>query len=347
MLSFAYPIYLLLLLLPAAVALLYILARRARKKNLARFGRPEVLAPLMPDVSAYKPMIRLTLRLLALTAIIIAFARPWGGLSEQTASKEGIEVVAVVDASNSMLASSTDEMDGPSRMASAKILLERMIDGMSNDRIGLVTFADQAYSIIPVSSDFASAKSFLGTIDPSQMTAQGTNIADAINVAVASFTPGKDVGKAIVLFTDVEELEDEEEVMNAVKEARRENIQIDVIGVGTPAGSVINTPSGLFTDDSGEVVTTRLNEDLGKSIAQAGNGVYVNASASNALLTLQKQLKDVKRTSLASSHLVLHDELFMYFAAFALLCLVLDSFMVNRKNVLLHKITFFSKEEKK
>lgn len=179
------------------------------------------------------------------------------------------------------------------------------------------------------------------------MTAQGTNIADALAVAVASFTPGNDVGKAIVLFTDVEDLDDENAVMGAVKEARKQDIQINVVGVGTAEGSVINTPQGLFTDDEGNVVNTRLNEALGKQIAKSGGGVYVNASSLNALLSLQKQLKEVKRTSLASSHLVLHDELFMYFAAIALLCLVMDCFMVNRKNMLLRKITFFKKEDKK
>lgn len=347
MLSFAYPIYLLLLLLVPLLAALYWYSRRSARSRLARFGRVEVLRPLMPDVSPYKPAIRVTLRLIALAALVLAFARPWGGLTEQTANKEGIEVVAVVDASNSMLASSTDDIDGPTRMTAAKLLLERMIDGMSNDRIGLVTFAEQAYSLIPVSSDFASAKSFLGTIDPNQMTAQGTNIADALAVAVASFTPGNDVGKAIVLFTDVEDLDDENAVMGAVKEARKQDIQINVVGVGTAEGSVINTPQGLFTDDEGYVVNTRLNEALGKQIAKSGGGVYVNASSLNALLSLQKQLKEVKRTSLASSHLVLHDELFMYFAAIALLCLVIDCFMVNRKNMLLRKITFFKKEDKK
>lgn len=347
MLSFAYPLYLLLLLVIPAMAAIYLLARRARRKKLDRFGRPDVLRPLMPELSVYKPVIRLSLRLVALTALILAFARPWGGVTEQNTTREGIEVVAVVDASNSMLASATDDADGPSRITAAKLLLERMIDGMSNDRIGLVTFAAQAYSIIPVSSDFASAKSFLGTIDPNQMRLQGTNIADAINVANASFTKGKDVGKAIILFTDVEELDDEEAVMKAVQEAGHNGIQVDVVGVGTAGGNVINTASGVFTDDQGEIVHTRLNEDLGKKIAKAGSGIYVNAASTNALLLLQKQLREVKRTSLASSHLVLHDELFMYFAALALLCLVADCFMVNRKNTLLHRITFFTKEDKR
>lgn len=155
------------------------------------------------------------------------------------------------------------------------------------------------------------------------------------------------IGKAIIILTDAEELEDEEAVMAAVKKARERNIQIDVVGVGSAKASVINTPEGVFTDDQGNVVYTKLNEYLGKNIAKAGGGVYVNASSTNSLPTLQKQMKDVKRAALSSNMLVLHDELYIYFAALALLALLADCFMVNRKNSLLRKVTFFKKEDKR
>ena len=347
MLTFAYPILLMSLIAVPLVWLLYWSARRSRKARLRKFGRPEVLAPLLPDVSRYKPGIRIGLRLFALGMLLIAFARPWGGLVQQSANREGIEVMAVVDVSNSMLASASDNPDGSSRIDAAKLMLERMVETMGNDRVGLVVFAQDAYQLIPVSSDYASVRSFLGMIDPNQVTAQGTNIADAIDTALGSFTPDKNVGKAMVILTDVEDLDDEDAVMAAVKRAREKNVQIDVVGVGSPKGAVINTPQGVFTDDNGEVVHTKLNEDLGKQIAKAGGGVYVNASSGNALPTVQKQLKEVKRSALAGNMLALHDELFIYFAVLALLALVADCFMVNRKNDLLRKVTFFKKEEKK
>ncbi len=334
MLTFAYPLYLLLLLAVPAIWLLYVLARNARRKKLRAFGRIDVLRPLMPSVSKYKSSIRISVSMLAVAALVLAYARPWGGITEQTTNREGIEVVAAIDASNSMLASSTD----------AKIMLERMLDGMTNDRVGLVAYAGDAYTLIPVSSDYASAKTFLSTIDPLQITSQGTNIAAAINNSAASFTAGNKTGKAIVLITDAEELENEDEVMASVKNARSAGIQVNVVGFGTTSGSVINTPGGLFTNDEGEVVTTRLNEDLARNIAKAGGGVYVNGASPDALQVLQKQLKEVKRSSLSSSNLVSHDELFMYFAAFALLMMLADAFMVDRKNAFLQKFTFFNKE---
>ncbi len=347
MLTFAYPIYLFLLLLLPLLWLLYMLSRRSRKGRLKRFGRPEVLAPLMPLVSRYKPAIRIAITLTALGMLIIAMARPWGGISEQSTNREGIEVVAAVDASNSMLASATDDQNGPTRLSSAKVMLERMLDAMSNDRIGLVAYAGEAYTLIPVSSDYTSAKTFLSTIDPTQISSQGTNIAAAINNASASFSRDSKIGKAIVLITDAEDLEDEQAVLDAVKAARSAGIQINVIGFGTSEGAVINTQDGLFTGDDGEVVTTRLNEELARGIAKAGGGIYVNGASPDALSMLQKQLKEIKRTSLSTSNLVTHDELFIYFAALALLLMVADAFMVNRKNSVLSKFTFFKKEVSK
>lgn len=346
MLTFANPIYLFLLLILPVIWLLYWLSRKAYKAKLHKFGRPEVLASLMPDVSKYKPAIRLTLSLTALGLLILAWARPWGGVTEQTANRDGIELVAAIDASNSMLASATDDDNGYTRLSGAKLMLERMIDAMSNDRIGLVAFAGEAYTLIPVSSDYASAKTFLSTINPDQIPSQGTNIKAAIDNAVASFSTNNKAGKAIVLITDMEELENEEEVINAVKNARKAGIQVNVIGFGTTKGSVINTNNGIYTDDNGEVVVTKLNENLARQIAKSGGGIYVNGSSPDAINALRKQLKEVKRSQLSTSSFVSHDELFVYFAAIALILMVIEAFMVNRKNSILAKFTFFKKEAK-
>ena len=345
MLTFAYPILLLLLLLVPLLWLLYYMARRARLNKLKKFGNPEYFKALMPDVSPYKPGIRIGLRLGALALLIIALARPWGGLVEQKVDRDGIEMVAVVDVSNSMLASASDDPEGSKRIDAVKLLLDRLVDGMGNDRVGLVIFAGQSYPLIPVSSDHASVKSFMGAMEPGQITMQGTNIAAALDAAISLFSDDSPAGKAIVIFTDVEDLEDEDEVLRAVEQAKSHGIQVDVVGVGSTKGVNILTPNGVFTDDNGEPVVTKLNEELGKQLAQKAGGIYVNASSSNALPALQKQLKEVKRTALSSDNTLMHDELFVYFALAALLLLVIDAFMVNRKNTILRKITFFRKDK--
>lgn len=348
MFSFAYPRLLYFLLLIPFFIGLYALARYARLKKLKKFGRLQVIAPLMPEVSPYKPPLKLFIEMTALALIIIAFARPWGGVRDEKTTKEGIEVIIAVDASNSMLASSTADENGIDRMRSAKLILEKLINRLDNDRVGLIVYAGSAYTLIPVTNDYVSAKMFLNSIDPTQIDNQGTNIAAAIDLATSSFSDDKSIGKALILITDAEELEAPEAVVNAVRNANKNGIQIDVIGFGssTPVPIRLKNGSHIINPDTGEPVYTVLNEDLAAEIAKEGKGIYVNASNKDALSELDKQLDTVKKASLESSFAAVHDELFGVFAWFALGLLVLDIFVLDRKILWLDKITFFKKETK-
>lgn len=348
MFSFAYPGLLLLLLLVPAFVLLYVWARYARKVKLRRFGKPEVLKSLMPEVSAYKPPLKITLAMLALTFIILAAARPWGGIKDEKTTKEGIEVVIAVDASNSMLASASDDPNGPERMRTAKLILEKLINRLDNDRVGLIVYAGQAYTLIPVTNDYVSAKMFLNSIDPSQIAQQGTNISAALDMATSSFSDNKNVGKAIILITDAEELENPESVDAAVRAAVKKGIQVDVVGVGSSSPVTIPENGSVMIDEqTGQPVQTALNEKLANDIAANGKGIYVNASSRDALNDLDKQLSTLKKAALQSNVYSQHDELFYIFAWLALACLVIDIFLLDRKISWLDKIVFFKKEEKK
>lgn len=300
----------------------------------------------MPEVSAYKPPLKIFLEMTALALIIIAFARPWGGVSDEKTTKEGIEVIIAVDASNSMLASATADESGTDRMRSAKLILEKLINRLDNDRVGLIVYAGDAYTLIPVTNDYVSAKMFLNSIDPSQIDNQGTNIAAAIDLATSSFSDDKNIGKALILITDAEELEAPDAVVNAVRNANKNGIQIDVVGLGSSVPVPIRLKNGSFiiNPETGEPVKTALNEDLAAQIASEGKGIYVNASNKDALSELDKQLETVKKTSLESSFSAVHDELFPIFVCFALAFLILDIFVLDRKISWLDKITFFKKE---
>lgn len=347
MFSFAYPYLLFLLLAVPVMLIVYLWARYIRKRNLNRFGRSAVLRPLMPEVSPYKPPLKISIALAALTLLIIALARPWGGLKDEKTEKEGIEVVIAIDSSNSMLASATSDADGPQRMRSTKMMLEKLVNNLHNDRVGLIFYAANAYTLIPVTNDYVSARMFLNSIDPSSIQEQGTNIAAAIDLATQSFTPDKKVGKAIILITDAEDLEDKQSVIDAAKAAAKNGIQIDVIGVGssTPVPIPYNG-SYIIDPETGEPAMTAVNEELAAEIASAGKGIYVNASESDALSELQHQLDNVKKTTLKSSVYALHDELFPIFLWIALGLLVLDILILETKIPWLDKITFFKKEDK-
>lgn len=348
MFTFAYTSLLWLLLLVPLFVALYAWARYARRRKLRNFGKISVLAPLMPEVSPYKPPLKITLQMIALALIIVAFARPWGGVKDEKTSKEGIEVVIAMDASNSMLASASSDAQGSQRMRTAKLMLEKMINRFDNDRVGLIVYAGDAYSLVPVTSDYVSARMFLNSIDPSAISNQGTNMAAAIDMATRSFSANKNTGKAIILITDAEDLEDRNAVMEAAKTAAKSGIQIDVVGVGSATPVPIPYGSQYLIDpETGQPVQTALNEDLAAEVAKAGNGIYVNASNSDALSELEKQLGLVKKTALEASVYALHDELFPIFVWIALGFLVLDIFVLDRRISWLDKITFFKKEEKK
>jgi len=349
MFSFAYPEYLFLLILIPAFILIYVWSRHIRTKKLRKFGKQEVIKSLMPDVSPYKPPLKLTVRMIALALLILGFARPWGGLKNEKSEKEGIEVIIAVDASNSMLASSTSEADGMQRMRTAKLMLERLINRLDNDRVGLIVFAGNAYTLIPVTGDYISAKLFLNSIDPSQISNQGTNIAAAIDLAINSFSSKKRIGKSLILITDAEELDDEQGVYAAAKTCAKNHIQLNVVGVGSSTAVPIPMGDGRYLPDpeTGMPVQTALNEELAAKIASRAKGIYVNASNKDALNELVKQLDTVKKTALETSFTAIHDELYAVFIWIALILLVLDIFLLESKSKWLDKFTFFNKEIKK
>ncbi len=349
MFSFAYPNVLWLLFLIPIFAALYLLSRWKRKRKLKEFGKSKVLLALMPEASPYKPPLKAIITLTALALIILAAARPWGGLKSEKTTKEGIEVIIAVDASNSMLAPVSSEGESVSRMRQGKLILEKLIGRLDNDRVGLIVYAGNAYTLIPVTSDYVSAKMFLNSIDPAQISNQGTNMGAAIDLALRSFSAEKNIGKALIVITDAEELDDEGAVMDAAKQAAKNGIQIDVVGVGSSQPVRVPMGNGQFLIDqtTGAPVETALNEDLATKIAGEGKGIYVNASNRDALSELVKQLDTVKKTAMETSFSAIHDELFPIFLWVAFSLIIINVFILERKNSWLSKFTFFNKGEKK
>ena len=278
MINFANPQLLYLLLIVPVIAGLYFLGRSARRRKLKKFGKLNIIQNLMPDASRYMPGVKIIIELLAVVFIIIAIARPYATNSDFGAKEEetsaGIEVMICFDLSNSMLASSTDDPKGISRLQRAKFILEKLLDKLGNDKVGLIVFAGDAYTQLPITSDFISAKMFINNLNTDAVPTQGTAIGAALNMAINSFTPDSDFQKAIILITDAENFED-----NAMEEAKRAadaGIQVDVIGLGTVKGNPIPvnaTGTEFMTDYEGNQVKTALNEQLADEIAQTGNGI--------------------------------------------------------------------------
>ncbi len=346
MVSFAYP-YLLYLLLAIPVFVgLFILARMARRRKLNRFGHQSVLDHLMPDASKYVPSVKIAIQMLIAAALVVVLARPRAGAKEEVSNVRGIEVMVALDVSNSMLASATDDPNGISRLQRAKHVLEKLIDKLDNDKVGLIVFAGEAYTQLPITSDFVSAKVYLNSISTEMVPTQGTAIGSAINMAMHSFSPDEDIQKAIVVITD-----GENQVGDAVemaKAAEKQGIQVDVIGLGSGKGAPIplNSQKNTFLkDNEGHVVTTYLNEQMAQEIANAGNGIYVNGAASSAVNDIADQLDILAKSDLERVVYSSSAEQFPVFAWIALLLLIADFFILERKIGWLRRFNFFTKAD--
>ncbi len=347
MLSFANPEFFYLLVLLPLVAALYLLERASRKRKLARFGRNDQVAVLMPDVSSRKPLARLILILLLLATVIVMLARPRAGAAKKsTGNVKGIEVVIAMDVSNSMNASSTSDPQGMPRLQRAKMIMEKLIDHLHNDKVALVVFAGKAYMQMPMTIDGQSAKMFLGGIKTSMVPMQGTAIGSAIDLSMTAFSKDKKTSKTIILITDGENFEDD--ATDAASKAQNNGIQVNVIGIGTSEGAPIPAGDGSYmTDDTGQAAISRLDEDKAQSIAKAGKGIYVKGDATDAAEVLDDALKKLSSTNMSQVTFTKSDEQFPVFAWIALILLVANVLLMNRQNPWLAKHDFFKLKEKK
>lgn len=344
MFRFGHPEYLYLLLIIPALAFIQLLFLIQKKKALKRFGTPELVAHLMPDVSKFRPVIKFYLLLMALMALIFTLAAPQFGTRLQTIQRQGIELIVALDVSNSMNAQDIE----PSRLERAKQAISRLTDRLVNDRLGLIVFAGQAYTQLPITSDYASAKMFLSNITTEIVPTQGTAIGAAINLAIESFSEQEDVNRAIIVITDGENHEDD--AMGAAKKAADLGIKVYTVGMGSPRGGPI--PAGgsgnFLRDREGNVVITRLDENMLQQIATAGNGEYIAANNIRAgINNLMSELSDLEKSEFESKVYTDFEDQFQYLALIALLILLIDFIILERKNKFLKKIDLFTVDNKK
>lgn len=338
MFKFASPSYLFLLVALLALLVLFVASNIRRRRALRRYGEEELVRHLMPDASDARFNLKFWFTFAALFMAIIVLARPQFGSKSETVKRQGIEMVIALDISNSMMA----EDVAPSRLEKSKKMISKLVDEMQDDKIGLIVFAGDAFIQLPITSDFISAKMFLETITPSLIARQGTDIRAAINMAMRSFTPREDVGRAIILITDGENHEGGAE--EAAKEAAEKGFLVYVLGVGSPEGSPIPAAgtNDFMKDADGNVVVTRLNEQMCQEIAKAGQGAYIRVDNTNAAQKLlQKELDKLAKADQETTVYTAYDEQFQVVAWIALALLVTEILILLKKNPLLKKYKLF------
>ncbi len=338
MFKFANPEYLYLLALVPVLVVLHIVSNIRRHRKMTEYGDEELLSRLMPDVSSVRPNIRFWLLFSAYTLCCFLLARPQFGSKQETVTRRGIETVIALDISNSMLA---DDV-APNRLEKSKRIISNLVDQFKDDKVGLIVFAGDAFVQLPITNDFISAKVFLNTISPGLITRQGTDIKQAIELASRSFTPNEGVGKAIIVITDGENHEGG--AVEAAQAAAEKGYMVYVLGVGLPSGSPIpGDRKGEFRKDKdGNVVVTRLNEEMCRNIAAAGKGVYFYVDNSNAAeKALRKEMDKLAKADIETTVFTEYDEQFAIIAWMILIVLLVEILVCDSRNPRLKKFNLF------
>ncbi|WP_246222913.1 vWA domain-containing protein [Draconibacterium halophilum] len=328
-----------LLVIPL-LALFFVWSRISRRRALKKFGQQEILGQLMPYSSGNRPVVKFIILMLALAFFIVGIARPQFGSKLKTEKREGVELMIALDVSNSMMAEDIQ----PNRLERAKRAISRLVDRLKDDKIGLIVFAGDAYTQLPITTDYNSAKLFLNSVNTQIVPKQGTAIGAAIDLARKSFTPNGEANKAIVIITDGENHEDD--ALASAQAALEEGAIVHTIGMGLPSGSPIpvlrNGQTDYLKDRDGNVVVTKLNEQMLEQIAAAGEGIYVRANnAQVGLNALFDEINKMEKQEMETRTFSEYDDQFQYFFAVGLFLLLLEFVILERKNKYLKRIKLF------
>lgn len=341
MFRFEEPLYLLILLLIPVLTALYVLMTWKARRSLRAFGDETVMKDLMPLRSPTRNHVKFALMMLAVALFAVLLARPQFGSRLETVKREGIEAIFALDISNSMLCQDVQ----PTRLDKAKRIITQLVERMENDKVGLIVFAGDAFTQLPITSDYISAKMFLESIDPSLINRQGTDVAKALSLAARSFTSMEEVGRTVVLITDGEDHEGG--VEDAIKELSDKGITVNVLGVGSLEGAPIplDGTQEYRKDKDGNVVITRLNEQMCQTIAQGGGGIYVRVDNSNAAQrAIQGEMDKMSKAEIETQVYTEYNEQFQSIAWMALIVLLLELFIMECRNLFFDRFHLFHKD---
>ncbi len=342
MFRFANPEYFYFLLLLPLMLLLYVLVKRNYNKRIELFGNIDTLSQLMPEASWSKILYKFIFIFCAFVFFVLALARPQLGSKLREVKQNGIEIMFVVDVSNSMLA---DDFQ-PSRLERTKNAINTLLDKFSNDRVGLVVFAGKAFVQLPITSDFIAAKRFVDYISPSMINAQGTSINSALELAYRSFSSESSGSRAVILISDGEN--HDENPLPIVEKMAEDGIIVSTIGIGTPSGVALKIEGKPITDENGNIVVTKLNEEILKQIAITSGGTYIKASNSSiGLNEIVAQLRTIEGKDFSTSRFEAYNELYQYFLVIGLIFIALEFLVLERKNRVINRMKLFNIEGNK
>ncbi|WP_288893340.1 VWA domain-containing protein [uncultured Alistipes sp.] len=343
MFRFAHPQYLWLLAAVPAFVVLFWLAARSRRRRLARFGCEATLRELMPEVSSGRIALKFILFCTAFALIALAAARPQFGSKLREEKTQGIEMMLAVDVSNSMLAEDFE----PNRLERTKYAIGKLFDGLRQDRVGLVIFAGEPKVQLPITSDYRMARAFARRIDPSLVTVQGTAVGKALEQSLLAFSGNTEEARSrvIVLITDGENHDDD--ALAVARRAAEMGVRIYTVGIGTPEGAPIRIGGDFIKDEKGDMVVSKLNEKMLAEIADLTGGVYVRSTKQSiGLDEIVRSINEMEQSELSTVRFEEYDEQYRGLLAAAFVLLLLEFFLLDRRNPLLARFNIFNEKLK-
>ena len=342
----------LLLLIPVGVGV-WIWLQIRNKKRLEQFADRNMFGRLVPDASPWRPHAKFGLIMLGAAFLIIALANPQEGSKMVKGERLGSDIAICLDVSNSMMAEDIQ----PNRLERSKRIVNNLLSALGSDRISLVVFAGSSYVQMPLTSDYSAVKLFLDQIDCSLISAQGTAIGDAIEKAMQSFgydDPDREwvkkQGRVIIVISDGENFEDD--AVAAARQAASEGVRVCTIGMGLTTGTPIpeyrgTQRVGYKRDRDGNTVTTHLDEATLTAIANTGKGVYVRANNNSSVEEIVRMIEGMEKDTYGEAMFSEYESRYQYPLVAALLCLLAELFIFERRNkkVNLDKILIHENEK--
>ena len=316
-----------LLLIPLIIFLFYRLISW-KKKQGKRIGDPVLVSQLVKSFSARNFALKFILICIAVFFLVAGLANLRAKGSAENISRQGVDVMIMLDVSKSMLAQDVK----PSRLDKAKQLLYRLTDRLQNDRIGLILFAGRSYMQMPLTTDHSAAKLYISEAGPEAVPTQGTVFAEGLSMANNSFNRNEHKYKAVVLISDGED--HDPDALRIAKQMADDGVMVNTVGIGSVEGSQIIDPETKEPkkDDKGNIVISKLNEKELTGISDATNGIYIHLeNLEDATITLSQRLESIEKRALSDSEFINYKNYFPWFIGLAGILLVLELFIPERK----------------
>ena len=342
------PVYFYLLAIIPAMIVLFLLVLWWKKRTQRKFSNPDLLKKLAPNSSTFKSTLKLIMLSLGIAFLIISLVNPKMGSKLKTVKREGVDVVFALDVSKSMLA----EDIAPNRLEKAKQIITKIIDKLGSDRVGIIIYAGNSYPLLPITTDHAAANMFLQNANPDMVSSQGTAINEALELAKTYYNNDEQTNRFLIIISDGED--HQEETKQVALNLANEGVKIYTVGVGnTEKGGPIpmrlnGSMIGYKKDNKGETVITRRMPEVLQGIADAANGIYIDGNVTeNPVKQISDIITNAQKSEFETKQFSDYKDQFQWFLAIAILFLLSDVFLFEKKTKWLRKVDLFNEEKTK